>query len=82
MFHLAVISSSLMLITEMVTISNTYFWTSLIRDIVFPFIIGVVMFMMVEYPCTQLQKMFLPQVKMMKHQSKERTNDVGDSKRK
>ncbi|KAK9891019.1 hypothetical protein WA026_013352 [Henosepilachna vigintioctopunctata] len=74
MFHFAVIFSSLMLTTEMVTITDSYFWITLILDIVSAFFVGLLLFIVVEYPCTRLQKMFLPQVKMVKAQSKERTS--------
>ncbi|KAK9891022.1 hypothetical protein WA026_013354 [Henosepilachna vigintioctopunctata] len=74
MFHSAVLFFSLMFNTEMTTFNNSYFWKTLIGDIVFSFIIGFVMFMILEYPCIRLQKMFLPQVKMMNGKSKEKTN--------
>ncbi|KAK9891018.1 hypothetical protein WA026_013351 [Henosepilachna vigintioctopunctata] len=74
MFHFPMIFLKLSMKTTMIYFNHMDCIISVLQDLVLSFIIGILMYIIFEHPCLQLQKMFLPQVRRSKGESERKIN--------
>ncbi|KAK9891037.1 hypothetical protein WA026_013367 [Henosepilachna vigintioctopunctata] len=63
MFHFMIIFGKIIFWSNMVEHSNLFYLENLTMDIVLSFAFGMLMYIILEHPLGQLQKILLPQIK-------------------